>query len=113
MLTLQSNETLQLTLGTSVQTDCIAEFADGSVVQRAESAASTFQLGSAGGLLVRLIIVAVGGGQTVTLKKSVIGNRTYQVTPAISLTSGHALYYDAAGGWRVLDTSGRIRFSTA
>jgi hypothetical protein len=113
MLTLQPTDKLQVTLASAVSTDMIAEFADGTIEQRNETTASTFDLGEAGGLLVRLAIVAVGGGQTVTLKKSVRGNRTYQITPAIVLTSGYALYYDLARGLYVMDTSGRVRFSTA
>lgn len=112
MITLQPHEKLLITLASAVQTDVIAEFSGGAVLNRSVATASTFELDAAG-LLLRLVIVAVGGGQTVTVKKSVTGNRTYQITPAIALTSGYALYYDPTNGIRVLDTSGRIRTSTA
>lgn len=108
----QDGEKLQLVTSAAESVDYVAHFSDGRAVQGNVVEATSRELAQGPRTLVSLIAVNVdSGAQTVALKKSVKGNRVYQLTPTIDLAAGEALYYD--GRFYVMDATGRIKYSTA
>jgi hypothetical protein len=106
MITLQANDSLILTQATGNEFHIVAEFADGSVFQRACAGASEYVVAKGGQQLTRLTIVAVGGADTVTFYKSVQGVRRFQVTSPFFLNDANGwITWDAANGWQAHSTS--------
>jgi hypothetical protein len=112
MILLQEKESLELVTSAAAPLEYICEI-EGAIYQGVVDQATTRQIAKGPGRLKTMALIA-GAAQTVYLRKNVLGNRAYRLTPAFDLAAaGESAYYDDANGFYVLDSDGKRKITTA
>ena len=111
---LLGNETLELVAGSAEAIDCVFEFEDGSVKNFTHDQANVREVISGPTRVARMILTnTTANAQTLTLRKSVHGQKTYQLFPSINLAAGEAVAWEPGTGLVLYDATGRRRINTA